>query len=858
MRLENLRTAHRTDPVGIDRNPEFSWQMVSAVPGTMQVSYRIVVDDGECTVWDSGVVPGERQSFAEYGGSPLRSATAYRWRVHVVDNHGRAATAAAGFETAFLGDDWTGRWVESTIARPAAESDWGHGTQPPAVEFRRSFVMRPGIRRARLYATALGVYRPTLNGARLDDRELAPEFSVYRHRLYYQTYDVSAQLRTGDNELSLYVGDGWYFCPATRPLGYQSRTMPAVLYQLEIRYEDGSVQTVGSDGSETCRTGPVRSSDLFWGERYDATAAFGEAHPVRVIDLGYGNLVAQPLDPIRPARLLPARSVYTAPGGDVIVDFGQIIAGRVRARLDVTAGTEVTLEHFEATTADGGYFNSTYAGQKDVYVSDGTSREYEPLFTFHGFRYIRVSGPAAVRPEDFTAVLLTTPKQRTGSFECSDPALNRLHENVLWSQRNNMMSIPTDCPTREKAGFTGDIQLYTPAAFANEDMTSFLTAWLRNLAVEQREDGVVPITVPFTAPYERLARTMSEKFGTAGVTGVAGWSDAAVIVPWEMYRATGDTGILRETFASMVAWCDAIIRTARDERGPGALPEEFDRHLWNTGFHFGEWLIPSQRQRGGDFEISALSAAYVAPFFGYRSVSLLAEIAAILGRDPEREHYATEAAAMRDAIHRVFMTGDELPTTLMGGYVLAFAFDLVPPERREQYAAKVVELIEANDGLLDTGFLTTPHLLDVLVRIGRADLALDLLWEHRMPSWLYQVDQGATAIWENWDAVAPDGTPGISSFDHYAFGCVDDWICREIAGIQAGAPGYKHVIIAPRVDARLEWCSRSLRTEFGEISVRWTRDELEVLVPCNTSATVHWGGQRHEVGSGCHRFRSGA
>ncbi|MEV0341810.1 family 78 glycoside hydrolase catalytic domain [Nocardia sp. NPDC050713] len=854
MRLERLRTLHRIDPLGIDQTPEFSWNIAGTVPDTMQRSYRLTVDDGERIVWDSGIVHSEQQSFVEYGGPPLRSRTPYRWSVRVEDNHSGIATASAEFETAFLDDDWVGRWVESTIPRQQADVDWGHGTQPPAVEFLRRFDVRGGFRRARLYATALGAYRPSLNGARIDDRELAPEFSVYRSRLYYQTYDVTTQLRAGGNELSLYVGDGWYFCPATRPLSHELRTMPAILFQLEVHYEDGSVETIASDGTETCRTGPVRSSDLYWGERYDATAAFGDPRPVEVIDLGRGNLVAQPIDPIRPMELLPARTVDTSPDGDVIVDFGQIIAGRIRVRIDAPAGTEVTLEHFEVPTVDGGYFNSTYAGQKDVYVSDGTPREYEPLFTFHGFRYVRVSGLPVVRAEDFTAVLLTTPKERTGFFECSDAGLNRLHENVLWSQRNNMMSIPTDCPTREKAGFTGDIQIYTPAAFVNEDVTSFLTAWLRNLAAEQHDHGVVPMTVPFTTPYERLSLSMSEQYGTEGVTGIAGWSDAAVIVPWEMYRATGNTMVLRESFSSMSSWCDTIIATARAERGPCDLPEELDRYLWNTGFHFGEWLIPSREQKGGDFETTKESAAYVAPFFGYRSVRLLADIAGILGLGDERDRYAAHAEAMKDAIQRVFMTGDELPTKLMGGYVLAFAFDLVPAERWQAYAARLVELIEANDGLLDTGFLATPYLLDVLVRIGRADIAIDLLWERRQPSWLYQVDMGATAIWENWKAIAPDGTPGVSSFDHYAFGCVDDWICREVAGIKMGAPGYKHAVIAPRADTRLTWCSRSLLTEFGELAVRWTQDELEVVVPCNTTATVHWRGERHEVGSGSHRF----
>lgn len=851
--LHRLRTLQRVDPLGIDQNPEFSWMLQTAVPDTVQVSYRIVVSAADVVVWDSGEVSSRDQSFIAYAGERLRSRTAYRWTVTVVDNHGATASATADFETGIFVEDWRGRWVESTIARPVPQG-WGHGTQPPAVEFLRRFYIRRRVTRARLHATALGAYRLTVNGERPDDRELAPEFSVYRSRLYVQTYDVTPQLRQGANELSMYVGDGWYFCPVTRPLTHHQRDLPAVLFQVEVDYDDGSSETIGSDGTELCRTGPVQSSDLYWGERYDARIRDTAAQAVNVIDLGYQKLVAQPIEPIRAIAVLPAVGVHRAPAGDTIIDFGQIVAGRVRARIDAPAGSEVTLEHFETTTPDGGYFNGTLAGQKDVYISDGEPRVYEPIFTFHGFRFLRVTGLTEIDLADFEAVALSTPKEATGTFDSSDPRLNRLHENVLWSQRNNTMSIPTDCPTREKAGFTGDIQMYAPAAFANEDMTSFLEAWLRNLEAEQLPDGVVPMTVPFTNLYEKLSVRTSELFGTTGVTGIAGWSDAAVIVPWEMYQATGGAAVLERSYTSMKAWCDSVIATARDNRGPSTIPEELDRHLWNTGFHFGEWLIPSQGQKEGDWNNTRSSAFYVAPFFGYRSLSLFAQAADVLGRHDDRDRYAAEAQAMKSAIHQVFMASDELPTPLMGAYVLAFAFGLVPDQRRAAYSDRLVGILAANQGLLDTGFVATPYLLDVLVEIGRPDLAIGLLWEDRMPSWLYQVDQGATAIWENWDAVGPDGVPTTSSLDHYAFGCVDDWITRELGGIRAAEPGYRQIVIEPRTDVPLTFCSRTLLTGYGRIAVRWTRDSLEIEIPANTSARVRWQGADHHVGSGIHRF----
>lgn len=853
MDLAHLRTLGRVDPLGIDQTPEFSWMLRSDVCDTVQASYRIVVAAGAVNVWDSGVVASDAQSFIAYAGAPLCSRTQYRWTVTVIDNHGHTASASAGFETALFVDGWRAQWAESTIPRPETDG-WGHDTQPPAVEFLRHFRLDGSVGRARLYATALGVYRLTVNGARPDDRELAPEFSVYRSRLYVQTYDVTEMLRVGGNELSMYVGDGWYHCPITRPLSHPQRDMPAVLFQLEVEYLDGSTEVILSDDEVTCRTGPVRSSDLYWGERYDATALPSPAQPTALADLGYENLVAQPIEPIRAVAVLPAVSLHVAPSGDKIIDFGQIVAGRVRVRIDAPRGTEVVLEHFETRTPDGEYFNGTLAGQKDVYVSDGRPRVYEPMFTFHGFRYLRVTGIDEIDLAAFEAIVLSTPKESAGTFDSSDERLNRLHENVVWSQRNNTMSIPTDCPTREKAGFTGDIQLYTPTAYANEDVTSFLESWLRNLEADQLPDGVVPMVVPFTKLYESLSLSTSEQFGTNGVTGIAGWSDAAVIVPWEMYQATGGLKILERSYASMKAWCDSVITTARSGRGPTDIPVELDRHLWNTGFHFGEWLIPSQHQKGGDWENTKSSAFYVAPFYGYRSLSLFAQIAEILGHDEDHKHYAGEAQATKAAIQQVFMSGDELPTPLMGAYVLAFAFGLVPDERRDAYAAGLVSILEANEGLLDTGFVATPYLLDVLVEIGRPDLAVGLLWEDRMPSWLYQVDQGATAIWENWDAITPDGTPTTSSLDHYAFGAVDDWITREIAGIQAAAPGYKRILIAPRTEVPLTFCARTLLTPHGEIAVRWTTETLDVTIPPNTSARVQWRGAVHSIGSGTYHF----
>lgn len=856
MRVTRLRTLHLSNPLGIDRDPYFSWIIESDEKNTMQESYRIVVCDGTVVVWDTGTVISQEQSFIEYEGEPLKSCTEYEWTVTVRDNKGNEETASASFETAFLDPgEWKAKWAESTIPREenVQFAQYLYGTQPPPVLFSKWFTVSGKVVKSRLYATCYGVYRTYLNDVRPDDREFAPEYTVYRNVLYYQAYDVTKLLREGGNEISMYVGDGWYMCPQTRPVDENYHGIPSVLFQLEIEYDDGRTETVVSDDSVKCCTGPVLFSDIFKGEKQDVNVSFGEKKPVKVRDYGYAHLKAQPMPPVRPVQLLPAQEIYVSPKGETIVDFGQIICGRARVRIDEPKGNEIVFEYFEIPDKEGNYFNTMFTDQKDIFVSDGKPCEYEAFFTFHGFRYIKVTGLSRVRKEDFTAVVLSTDKENAGTFSCSDERLNRLYQNIRWSQTNNMLSIPTDCPTREKAGWTGDIQIYAKTGLLNEDLTPFLTSWLYNLSAEQTNEGAIPLTVPLSELYRNFHYDNMRDPGDTKTPGVAGWSDAAVIVPYTMYRVTGNKVILRELYDTMKRWCEYITRTAREKRGNNDLPLEIDRYLWNTGFHFGEWLIPSQREEKG-FAVCRKSAVYVAPFFGYYSMRLMSEIARVLEEKDDADYYSGIARKMKDAIQTGVLKGGKPPAGLMGAYVLAIAFDLVPNEHKQTFAEGLVSLLENNRYCLDTGFLATPYLLDALVKIGRRDLALNILWQDKPPSWLYQVDRGATSIWENWVAISPDGTPERTSYDHYAFGCVDDWIFRNICGLDCGGPGFKHIIIDPQPDGYLSWCKRTFQSEYGAISVYWTENELEVTIPCNTTATVIWKGKTFEIGSGTYKF----
>ena len=839
MKLTHLRTDYRENPVGLDQHPHFSWRMESRQQNTMQTAYQIVVYADEACVWDSGMVESAQQSFVSYEGQ-LCSRTHYRWTVTAWDNYGNSASETACFETGLFLADWQAQWIESTASLTTTPlPPFWNGR--PAIWFEKKFHIDGEVRQARLYASAHGIYHAYLNESRPDDREFAPEHTVYDSVLYYQTYIADALLKQGENLLQFHVADGWYHCPQTRQRICDYQDAHAVIFQMEIEYTDGRRQIVCSDGAEVCYTGKIQYSDLFLGEKENAAQRNGAHYPVRCAQYPHQELIGQPMEPVRPIMLLPAVNVYRSPKGEWIVDFGQIICGRARMSLDVPKGTEVTLEYFEVPDLDGNYRNTMFAPQKDIYISNGVPVQYEAKFTFHGFRYIRVSGLGHIKAEDFTAVVLSSQKESVGSFSCSDDRLNRLYENIRWSQRNNTLSIPTDCPTREKAGFTGDIQIYAKTALRNENMTPFLTGWLLNLQRAQADNGSVPIVVPETAPYIRLMEKNAEDFGDLYPVGVAGWSDAAVIVPYEMYMATGNRLILEKQYHSMESWCDYVIRTAKDG-------------VWKTGFHFGEWLIPSKPHNLTHREACENSAFYTAPIFGWLSLHRMSEVAEILQR-PDAVYYRKIAENMKQKIQESLIVDGTMRTDNMGAYVLMIALDLVPESLQDAFGKKLVNLLEKNGGCLDTGFLATPYLLDAFTKNGRKDLAVSLLMQNKCPSWLYQVEQGATAIWESWDAIVPERDPSITSYDHYAFGCVDSWIFENVAGIQPLEPGFRRVRIVPEPELlSVKWCERTFQSVYGEIRVHWDRGVLTVTIPCGVTAEVIWKNKNYRIGSGSYEF----
>lgn len=914
MELVNLKTLQLEEPLGTGKHPYFSWMMISDEPDTVQVSYRITVraadidmhnarsadtepESGEY-IYDTGVVEDSVNVYLAYRGQPLVSRTKYDWSVTVCDNHGNTATASSAFETGLLHEnDWCAKWARSPIPRKMGTP--GFGNQEPATLFRKAFLLKEKPVKARLYATCHGVYELYVNGKKNEERIFAPEHTAYEKYLCYQTYDLTDQLAEGENVLGLYVGDGWYLCPQMLPNIENQDYAHAVLFQLELTYDNGSTETVVSDQVVQASYGPVMGSDLFAGECYDANREMSGWSTEEFVatdwqscteaDYGYGNLVPEPEAPVSIVRELPVQELLVSPKGEYILDFGQVIAGRVRMRVSAPAGTQIVLEHCEVLDAEGNYFNNILdAGvvgqavdQKDVYICDGSAGVYEPHFTYHGFRYVRVTG---IQPQagDFTAIVLSTRKEDLGTFETSDMRLNRLYENIRWSQRANTISIPTDCPQRERAGWTGDMLVYVRTAMLNEDCTPLFTRWLANMSCDQSESGCIPMVIPYDGAYPGAGKMISQIYGTEGTATSSGWGDAAVIVPYSMYQVTGNTEILKQQYNCMRRWCDYIIREAETKKPKhSTLPQEIERYLWDTGYHFGEWLIPSQNKNGVDVEnldqTMQVSSCYTAPIFGWNSVQTFAKVAGILAdREMDKtsctdyrmdqKKYQEIAEHMKDAIQKGVIREDgTMPSDLMGAYVLPIWFDLVPEQHRQKFADNLVRLIEENNGCMDTGFLSTPYLLDALCKIDRTDLAYELLWQNKQPSWLYEVDMGGTTIWENTYGYDENGNPGTLSFNHYAFGAVADWMFRYIGGIQTEDAGYRKIVIAPKPDGRLTWAKRTFVNGQGQIVCDWkieSRGEdsvfcMHVEIPCNATATIQLpDGTTDHVGSGSYEYEA--
>lgn len=883
-KCRDLRVEHLIRPIAVPTaSPRFSW-----IADHAQTAYRLVVTDAAGrAAWDSGRVDSRESSLVAYVGRPLDAGADYEW--HVQSWAGaELREGRSSFETAPDLDAWDAPWVEPAQKPTEVERwslfDWIRGAGPataieerlrPVQLLRQSFVLGEAPVRARLRMTAHGVYSAWLGGQRVGDEVLAPGFDSYEHRVSVQTYDVSDLLSAGENVLALALADGWWagrigLTGSSAQFG--DRT--AATWRLEVKFADGSSRVIRA-GDDVCSApGPWRYADLFVGEHFDARAlptgwdlpGFDDASWTAVADRGVDATTLVPFrgEPVRRILELPAVAVRdTAEGW--IVDFGQVVAGRVRLALrGLTAGREVAVEHTETLDADGDWFvniSGINKEQADVFISAGDAEmQWEPEFTFHGFRYARIRGVDSLQAADAVAVVLSSDLEQTGRLRTSDPRLNRLHENVVWSQRANFLSIPTDCPQRERAGWTGDLQVFVQAAANNAHILPFVSRWLDNLRADQLADGRVRITSPYS-PFDGEAAASAQGIGS--IVAAAGWSDAIAIVPWTLYERYGDTRVLEENYDAVLAWIRYQTRTAaaelRDEYAGGTTERRTRQALlYNTGLQFGDWLTPSTMEGRPTHEAigiaPALTSELVAPMFQAHTLTIAARMAEVLGH-AEVAELTERAAAVRAAFADEYIAADgSLPVEMQGMYALALGLDMVPAELRPAVGDRLAALVRARGGRLDTGFLSMPYLLDALWNAGHRDLAREVLWQSEAPSWLYEVDRGATTIWEAWDAIAPDGSIRPMSFNHYAFGCVDDWLFRRVAGIIPAAPGWRRAVIDPDFGCGVDHVDAAVGTPYGELAVSWRREgesvSIRTAVPFGVEADLVAGGERIPLAPG--------
>jgi alpha-L-rhamnosidase len=842
LKVEHLLTENLANPICIDEQaPRFSWQITeNDKQNVMQTAYEIKVSEASASgkikqeVWNSGKVSSDQSQYVPYAGSSLKAGGRYVWQVRVWDNYGKSSGWSEGWWQMGLltPNDWTAKWITLGYTEDVMLQ--------ASPLFRKSFHLNKKIKYAIAYITAHGLYEASINGQRVGDAYLTPGWTSYNKRLQYQAYDVTSLLKDGDNAVGAVLGSGWYrghvgYDPTPNLYGKDI----ALLFQLQVTYDDGTTAQIVSDGSWKSSTGNIRNSEIYYGETIDDrkdqpgwnTTTFEDKDwsGVMVQDFPKNILVATYNEPVKQHETFKPVRIFKTPKGDQIIDFGQNLVGWVSFNVKGNPGDTVKLLHAEVMDKAGEFYtdNLRTAISTDVYVLNGKGEEtFHPHFSWQGFRFVKVKGyPGEIKPEDFTAIALYSNMRSAGTFTCSNPMLNQLQHNIQWGQKGNFLDVPTDCPQRdERLGWTGDAQVFSRTASFNMNVHNFFTKWLKDVAADQYTSGSVPHVIP-----DVVKRQGSEPGGSTG------WSDVSTIVPWNMYLAYGDKQILQNQYNSMRAWVEYMVHQSKND-------------LWNTGGHFGDWLFYSVNDDTDGS--SAITSKYlIAQCFYAHSTQLLIDAANVLGKKEDVEHYTDLLAKIKDAYMKEYVTPNGLISSdTQTAYVLALEFDMLPENLRQQAAARLAANVARYGNHLTTGFLGTPYLCHVLSRFGYADVAFKLLLQDTYPSWLYPVKMGATTVWERWDGIRPDGTfetPTMNSFNHYAYGAIGDWMYRVVTGIdtKTEGPGYKQIAIKPTIGGNLQYASADYETGYGKISSHWAVNSgnltLDVAIPANTTATIY-------------------
>ncbi|HHY81168.1 MAG TPA: family 78 glycoside hydrolase catalytic domain [Clostridiales bacterium] len=834
MKIRRMKCNRITKPLGFNLGrPRLSW--VTEAPGAkFQKAAQIQVAEDERfhnIIFDSGR-SSEIDSLGFELPIELKPRTRYYWRVTVwTENDQKIESSVEWFETSKMDEPWTAEWITP---------DWEDKKIHPLL--RKSFSLDGEIASARAYVCGLGLYELEINGRKAGEEYLTPYCNAYDKWIQYQTYDVTDLLKPGLNAIGAMLGEGWYmgrFGFGENQGNIYGDTM-AFICELIVTYKDGRTVTIATDDTWKAAAGPIISSSIYDGEVFDANRQIpGWSQPdfndsswsgTRLIDIGYDRLQARRSLPVNIMDELKPREVIITPKGEKVLDMGQNMVGWVRFKVNAPKGSEIVLYHGEALQ-DGCFSRENLRSAKAEYhyISDGKPAEVRPHFTFYGFRYVKVEGwNGEVNPDDFTGCVLHSNMERTGWIETSNPLVNRLFLNAFWGQKGNFLDVPTDCPQRdERMGWTGDANVFSGTACFNMDADAFYHKYLYDLALEQKEEnGRVPHVVPKTS--------LTGEPGVHPHGGSSAWGDAATVIPWNVYLHYGDKAILEQQLESMKAWVDWI--RSKDDGS----------RLWNTGFHFGDWLALDGP--GGYNPFGGTPTDLIATAFYAYSARLVAKAAKMLGKEDIAREYQTLADEVKKAFQNEFLTPrGRLAADNQTAYVLALFMDLVPDIFRKRLADTLNKRLEENEYHLKTGFVGTPYLCRVLSENGYNDTAYRLLLNEDYPGWLYEVKMGATTVWERWNSLLPDGKfgeLGMNSLNHYAYGSIVEWMYRNMCGINPveDCPGFRKVRLAPQPNKRLQWAKAVLDSAAGRFESSWKIEEnmlcYTFVIPFDTTAEV--------------------